>query len=157
MNPEYEKKLEARIRRELDALGELPAPPALAGRILRLVDQRSAAPWYRRAWPTWSLPARVASLGVLLAAFGGLSFGAWALTQGGALQVLTGGWLADACALWRTVGVLGDIATNFISRLGSGVLVTAFAVVFSAGVICIGLGSACVRLALRPVSNRIES
>ena len=27
MNPQFEKQLEASVRRELDALGELPAPP----------------------------------------------------------------------------------------------------------------------------------
>jgi hypothetical protein len=157
MNPEYEKKLEARIRRELNTLGELSAPPALADRILRIIEQRPVAPWYRRAWPTWPLQLRVASLAALLGMFGGLCFGTWELTQSESLQPLVGGWFADAGALWRTAGVLGDIAISFVSRLGGGVFIPALALMFSAGVICVGLGSACNRLALRPATNRIES
>lgn len=155
MNPDYEKQLAARVRRELDTLGELPAPPALAHRIMRVLEQRAAAPWYRRAWPTWPLGLRLASMVLLLGAFGGLCFGAWGLTHAVTTMEQTSNWLADAQALWRTVGVLGNIASTFTNRLGTGVIVTALALLFTACAMCIGLGSACVRLALRPVTNRI--
>ena len=157
MNPRYEKQLEAGVRRELDALGELPAPPALAKRILQVIEQRSVAPWYRRAWPTWPLALRAASLAILLGVFGGVCFGAWELTRDVTGSALATSWLADAAALWRTCGVLGDIGSTFISRLGTGIIVTGLALVFAACVACIGLGSACVRLAMRPATNRIES
>ena len=42
MNAEYEKQLEAGIRRELDALGELEAPPEIARRVMRVIEQRAA-------------------------------------------------------------------------------------------------------------------
>ena len=155
MNPDYEKQLEARVRRELDALGELPAPPALANRIMRVLEQRATAPWYRRAWPTWPLGLRLASLVLLLSAFGGLCFGAWELTHTVTTMEQTRSWFADAQALWRTVGVLGNIVSTFTARLGTGVIVTALALLFAASAVCIGLGSACVRLALRPAPNRI--
>ena len=155
MNANYEKQLEACVQRELDSLGELPAPPALANRIMGLIEQRAAAPWYRRAWPTWPQGLRLASLLLLLGAFGGLGFGAWGLTHTVATMEQTRGWLADAEALWRTVGVLGNIVSTFTSRLGTGVIVTGLALLFAAGALCIGLGSACVRLALRPATNRI--
>jgi hypothetical protein len=147
MNPQYEKQLEASVRRELETLGELPAPPALANRILQVIEQRSTAPWYRRAWPTWSLALRAASLVVLLGVFGGLCYGVWELDRAAVAQSLSGGWFADLSALWRTVGVLLNVACTFISRLGAGVIASGMALMFVSCVACIGLGSACVRLA----------
>jgi len=155
MNPQYEKQLEASVRQELDTLGELPAPPALANRIMRVLEQRATAPWYRRAWPTWPLGLRLASLVLLLGTFGGLCFGGWALSHALTTMEQTSSWFADAQALWRTVGVLGNIVSTFVNRLGTGVIVTGLALLFTACAMCIGLGSACVRLALRPASNRI--
>ncbi len=155
MNPDYEKKLEACVQRELDSLGELNAPPALANRIMRVLEERAAAPWYRRAWPTWPLGLRLASLLLLLGAFGGLCFGTWGLTHAVTTMEQSSSWLADAQALWRTVGVLGNIAGTFTDRLGTGVIVTGLALLFASGAVCIGLGSACVRLALRPATTKI--
>ena len=147
MNPRYEKQLETSVRRELEVLGELPAPPALANRIMQVIEQRSIAPWYRRAWPTWSLALRASSLVVLLGVFGGLCYGAWELDRAAVVQSLSGGWFADVGALWRTAGVLLNVACTFISRLGTGVIATGLALMFVTCVACIGLGSACVRLA----------
>ncbi len=155
MNPDYEKQLEARVQRELDSLGELNAPPALANRIMRVLEQRAATPWYRRAWPTWPLGLRIASLVLLLGAFGGLCLGTWGLTHAVTTMEQTSTWFAAAQALWRTVGVLGNVAVTFTDRLGAGVIVTGLALLFTACAVCIGLGSACVRLALRPATNRI--
>lgn len=155
MNPDYEKQLAARVQRELDALGELPAPPALANRILQQIAVRPAAPWYRRAWPTWPLRLRFASLTLLLGAFGGICFGAWELTHAVNSMGQTSSWFADAQALWRTVGVLGNIVSTFVNRLGAGVIVTGLALLFIAGATCIALSSACVRLALRPATTKI--
>lgn len=155
MNPDYEKQLEASVRRELDALGDLSAPPALTNRIMRVLEQRAAAPWYRRAWPTWPLGLRLASLVLLLGTFGGLCFGAWGLTHAVTTVEPTSVWFADAKALWRTVGVLGNIVSTFTSRLGTGIIGTGLALLFVASALCIALSSACVRLALRPATNRI--
>jgi len=157
MNPQQEQQLEASVRRELDALGELTAPPALANRILQAVGQRAVVPWYRRAWPTWPLSLRLASLVGLLGASAGLGFGAWELANTLAGQDSVSRWLTDASALWRVLGVLGDIVRTSFSRLDSKILGAGFALMFATGVACVGLGSACVRLALRPALNRIES
>src|ERR1019366_6589258 len=53
MNSEYEKQLEAVVRRELDALGELEAPPEIARGVMRVIEQCAALPWYRREWQGW--------------------------------------------------------------------------------------------------------
>lgn len=152
MNPQPEKQLEAAIRRELDTLGELHAPPALAQRILQVIAQRAAAPWYRRAWPTWPLALRMASLVFLMAVFVGLSLGAWEIARGAGLFP-AGNWFADAGALWRTCGVLANLPGTILGGFGMGVIVTSLGLLFAACVACLGLGSACVRLAL----NKIES
>jgi hypothetical protein len=157
MNPHYEKQLEAGVRRELDTLGELSAPPALANRILHTIAERSATPNYRRAWPSWPLTLRLTSLTVLLGVFGGLCFVTWQLLRLAHSSGATSARLADAQALGRTLVVLGGVASNLFHQLGLSVFITGLAIIFVAGVICIGLGSACVRLALRPASNRILS
>lgn len=155
MNPHYEQQLEASVRRELDALGELPAPPALANQILRAIEQRATTPWYRRTWPGWPLGLRLASLAVLLGVCGGLCFAIWESARSIASLETTSGWFADAQALWRTFGVLHGVANSLFNQLSTGLLVTGLALVFAICVVCIGLGSACVRLALRPATNRI--
>ena len=154
MNPEYEKQLEAGVRRELDALGELSAPPALANRIMRAIEQRATAPWYRQSWAAWPLSLRVASLTVLLLAFAGLCLGGWELTHATTGQGWFSSGLAEAGALWRTLGVLANTAVSLISRLGTGVIIGVVALIFASWAACIGLGTAYVRLAMRPALNR---
>jgi hypothetical protein len=155
MNPQYEKQLEACVRRELDALGELPTPPALARRIMRSVEQRVAVPWYRQAWSGWPLGWRLASLTTLLLAFGGLCWGSGLVTHGMTAPTWMSALFEDAGALWRTAVVLGNTVASLLSQLGTGVLVGGAAVMFAAWVMCIGLGTAYVRLAMRPAVNRI--
>jgi hypothetical protein len=154
MNPQYEKQLEASVRRELEALGELPAPPALANRIRQAIEQRAAAPWYRQSWAAWPFALRLGSLAALLLAFAGLCLGGWELTHGATGPGWFGGWFAEAGALWRTLGVLTNTAGALLSRLGTGVIVVGVALVFASWVTCIGLGTAYVRLAMRPALSR---
>jgi hypothetical protein len=154
MDPQYEKQLEACVRRELDALGELPAPPALANRIMQRLTAQPAAPWYRRAWTTWSPGLRFASLLFLFAAVGGLCLGTLELVGIVTTHELTSGWISDVQALWRTAGVLGNIGCSFYDRLGTGVIVTGLALLFTAAAVCLGVGSACIRFALCPAAHR---
>ena len=153
MNPDYEKQLEACVRRELSSLGELPAPSGLAGRIMRAVEQRAAVPWYRQSWSTWSVAWRAASLTALVLAFGGLCAGAWIVTH----DISTPSWLtsgvADASAIWRALEVLASTTASLIGRLGFGVLAMGAAMIFGAWATCIGLGTAYVRFAMRPAVN----
>jgi len=153
MNPQYEKELEGCVRRELDALGELPAPPALANRILRAIEQRATVPWYRQSWSMWPVALRTVSLTALVLAFGGLCFGAWEISQGATTSSWLTNWIADASTIWRTLGVLVNTTVSLISRLGVGVLAIGAALILGAWTTCIGLGTAYVRLAMRPAVN----
>ena len=146
MNPEYEKKLEASVRRELESLDELKAPDALAARIMAAV-MPDRTPWYARAWTTWTPALRLASATVLLLAFAGLCFGTWELTRTVAATETAGSYLADAKALWRTAGVLGGVVQTLINQVGTPVILTGLVMLFTAAAASIGLGSACFRLA----------
>lgn len=157
MNLDYEKQLEASVRRALEGLEELPAPPALASRIMQRIAEQPAAPWYRRAWPTWPVGLRLASLAILIGGFGGLCFGTWELVRTVSALETTSNWFADAQALWRTTGVLVDLVHTYTGRLGTGVIVTGLVLLFGVTATCIGLGSACVRLALRPAYHSLSN
>ena len=48
---------------------------------MRVIEQRAAAPWYRREWQTWPLALQTGSLAGLLAAFAFLCFEGWQLVR----------------------------------------------------------------------------
>ena len=151
MNPEFEKQLAAKVQQELNTLGELAAPPALAGRVLRAIEQRTAAPWYRCAWQSWPLALQGVSLVALLALFGGICYGVVELSH--AAQVSPAGqqageWFAWFGVLWKTAGVLADAAATAFRHLGTGFLIGCGLVLLATYAACVGLGTACVRLAL---------
>ena len=151
MNPEFENQLAAKIQQELNGLGELAAPPALAGRILRAIEQRTAAPWYRCPWQMWPVGLQGASLLVLAALFGAICYGFIPLSQ--AAQVSPAGqqageWFAWLGVLWKTAGVLASAVVTAFRQLGSGILIGCGLALLAAYAACVGLGTACVRLAL---------
>lgn len=158
MNPEYQRQLEAGVRRELESLGELAAPPALANRILQAIEARARVPWYHRSWSTWPLAWRVVSMAVLLLMFGGVCYSAWQIQHGAsgwAGARIWEGWMADAAGLWRALGVLASTAASLLGRLGTGVIAAGIVLVFATWASCIALGTAYVRLALRLSVNRV--
>ena len=68
MSAEYEKQLEAAIKRELKGLPDLPAPRTLMTRVLTAIENQSRLPWYRHPWQTWPVIGRaVAIVGLLTA------------------------------------------------------------------------------------------
>ena len=151
MNPDYEKQLEASVQRELSALGELQAPRGLTARVMGMIAQRAAVPWYRRAWQTWPAAWQAVSLVVLLAMFGGLCFGVVELSRvasGSAAGQQVSQWFAGFAVLWNAAGVLGDALSKAIQQLGMGVIV-GFVLVLAVGyAACFGLGTVYVRLAM---------
>jgi hypothetical protein len=158
MNDNYERELEAEIDARLRELGELTAPATLAPRVMRTIERRSVRPWYRQSWDTWPVALRAASFAGLLVLFAGLCFGAWQVAHGGAGQgsVSFGSWVAGAGALWRTLVLLANLPAEIVGPLGMQVAGFGIAMIFMAWVVCIGLGTVYVRLAMRPAANRIE-
>ncbi len=156
MNPEYERQLEASVQRELGALNDLQAPSGLAHRVLSAVEQRNAAPWYRRAWPTWSRGWQTASLVLLIGLCVGASLGFWSLFHSGAGQGTRSffdGCLSDLAVSFKVYAVVGDAMILGLRYLGTSVIAAAIAIVILLWVAGVGIGTACVRLAMQPALN----
>jgi hypothetical protein len=150
MNSDYEKQLEASVRRELSGLEELQAPPGLADRVMRAIEQRAAAPWYRRAWQTWPVPLQTASALVLVAAFTFLCFVAWQFTQTPEFASVTrvlGGWLDSLGLVWRMLNLLANLVVLAFKSLGPVCIAGLAMVALAAYAACVGLGTVYVRLA----------
>jgi hypothetical protein len=157
MNADYEKQLEASIRRELNSLGELEAPPDMAVRVMRVITRRDATPWYRCAWQTWPLAFRVVSFAGLTTAFGFLCFVSWWLVQfvaptPPARQIFA--WFNLADVAWKAVKTLVDAMGLAFWSLGPAVIIGAVLLLLVCYSACVGLGTIYFRLALAPVKER---
>lgn len=150
MNAEYEKQLESVVRRELDALGELEAPPEIARRVMRVIEQRAAAPWYRREWQAWPLGLQAGSLAGLLAAFACLCSGTSQLAQFASLTATARevtGWFSLANAAWHAVNVLANALGLALGSLSPAVVISSAILLLFCYATCLGLGTIYWRLA----------
>ena len=150
MNAEYEKQLEAVIRHELDALAELEAPPEIARRVMGVIEQRAALPWYRREWQTWPLALRAGSLAGLVATFACLCFGTAQLARFATLTPAArevSGWFSLANAAWNAVNVLTNAMGLAFRSLGPAVLIGSAVLLLFCYAACLGLGTIYWRLA----------
>jgi hypothetical protein len=150
MNAEYEKQLEAGIRRELAALGELEAPPEIAGRVLQLIERRARTPWYRREWQSWPMALRTVSLAGLLAAFAFLCFESSRLAYYARLTPAArevSGWFSLADAFWGAGSTLANALGLAFRSLGPAVLIGGAALFLFCYATCLGLGTIYWRLA----------
>lgn len=150
MNSDYEKQLAASVQRELNTLGELSAPGGLAARIMGSIQQRAAAPWYRRAWQTWPRPQRIVALAVMLTLFAGLCVGSWQFGQSDLLADtlgLIGERLSVLNVLWGAMSALGNAMTLAIQSIHPLVMIGGAVVLLACYAACMGLGTVCVRLA----------
>ena len=150
MNPEYEERLAAEIDRELRGLPELPAPSTLIPRVSAVIAQRRSLPWYRQPWQAWPLPMRAAALVILAAFFALLCLGAWRLPGTESYLAATrhaAGWFSGLTTLWNALNALIATLAQAVQLLGRGFLLGCLAAVALAWAICLGLGTACLRLA----------
>ena len=150
MNAEYEKQLEAVVRRELDALDELEAPPEIARRVMRVIEQRAALPWYRREWQTWPLALRAGSLTGLVAAFAFLCYGTSQLARFATLNPVAremSGWFSLASAAWNAVNVLANAVVLAFRSISPTVLIGSAVLLLMCYATCLGLGTIYWRIA----------
>jgi len=150
MNPDYDKRLEAEISRELKALPELAAPAALMNRVMAVIEQRATVPWYRRSWQTWPAALQTASLIGLLALFGGLCLGGWELSQTEAATLAlrrVSEWSSGLSVIGNTVNVLLDAAALAMKKLGPGFIAACLVLAGLTYAMCMGLGTVYFRLA----------
>jgi len=150
MNANHDTELAAQVDRELKSLPPLTAPSTLAPRVMAAIASRAAAPWYRQPWQAWPVLMRAAALVVLAAFFASLCFGAWRLPDTESYLAATrhtAGWASDLTTLWNGLNaVLGTLA-QAVQQLNRGILLGCLAAVALAWAICLGLGTACLRLA----------
>ncbi len=160
MNPKYEQQLGAEIDQALKSLPDLPAPETLRARVMSAVTRRARLPWYRQSWEFWPAPLRYAALAVLLGSFGGLCFGSWQLTRAAGVQLayqevaqLFSGPMAVVNAL---LSVLNGLLLA-VKHIHPAILLGCAAALGLAWALFVGLGTACVRLALADTRHRIET
>ena len=150
MNSSHEERLAAEIDQQLKSLPELQAPSTLILRVSAAIAQRRRSPWYRQPWQAWPVLMRAAALVVLAAFFASLCFGAWRLPDTESYLAATrhtAGWASDLTTLWNGLNaVLGTLA-QAVQQLNRGILLGCLAAVALAWAICLGLGTACLRLA----------
>jgi succinate dehydrogenase/fumarate reductase cytochrome b subunit len=150
MDPDYDKRLEAAISRELKALPELAAPGVLANRVMAALGQRARVPWYRRSWQMWPVVLQAASLVVLLALFGGLCLAGWELSQAETTAFAlhrVGEWFSGLSMIENTFNVLVSAAVLVVKKLGTGFIVTCLVAAGIGYAMCVGLGTVYCRLA----------
>jgi len=151
MNPNHDPTLEARITRELKSLSDLPAPAGLAGRVLRAIEARQSAPWYRRAWTTWPLGLQIASVLVLAAGFAGICWLGGGVSQSATETVAAHkntGWFAQLGFVWNLLRVFGEAIVAVLNHFGKGTVIAIALLIATAYAACVGLGTAYVRFAL---------
>jgi len=150
MSLEHERELELEIDRELKALPELDAPVTLASRVRLAVEQRRALRWYNQPWQNWPFGLRAVTLALLLIMFGGLCFVSWRLTRAAgyaaAMQEVAG-LFSGVTTLWNTINVLLGAVVLIAKHLGTGFMIACLLIAGAGYALCLGLGTACVRLA----------
>ena len=150
MNSEHDQNLEARIGRVLKELPELSAPSTLMPRVLGMIARRRALPWYRQPWPAWPIALRIATMVFLLASFGGLCFVSFELTRAAgftnAMQEI-GHSFSGLTVVWNVLTVLTSAVVLVLKHLGTGFIIGCCLAAALGYAVCVGLGTACVRLA----------
>jgi hypothetical protein len=150
MNSEHERELELEIDRELKALPELPAPGTLVRRVMLELERRRSLRWYTQPWQNWPLTLRVAALVLLSTMFGGLCFASWQLTRAAGVSAAmqeVGGLFSGLTTVWNLINVLLGAVVLVVKHLGTGFMIGCALVAGLGYALCVGLGTAYVRLA----------
>lgn len=130
-------ELERRVGEALRQLSEPKAPGTLLPRVMLAARARAARPWYSRAWMTWPVGWRVASVAAAAALV--VAVGVFTPVLEGLVASTSAAWLSRA-AEWvmaRTAGVRVAVETagvlwRAIVQPVSGYLVVALAVMWAA-------------------------
>lgn len=151
MTPDSRNHLEFEIDRALKSLPELEAPASLAPRVLAAIQRRAPAPWYRQPWPAWPTAFQGVSLFLLLGLFAGLCFAGWKLSQSAhyaAMAHQLGAVTENLDAAWTCLIVLLNAFLLSLKQLGWGVWMAVLTCLTLGYLLCVGLGTLCLRLAV---------
>lgn len=151
MNPDYEKRLEAEIDEVLKGLPELRAPEGLSSRVMAALARHTAQPWYRQPWELWPPALRFAALAVLLGSFGALCFAGWQLTRAAGVQLAIQEVAQPFSGVIALVNAFLSVLNGLVlavKRIHPAILLGCVAALGFAWALFVGLGTACVKLAL---------
>jgi hypothetical protein len=150
MEPDLDTELETRIDSELKKLPFSKAPASLAPRVLSILAARARMPWWHRAWWDWPLAAQAAFLVVALAIAGGFSGGTLILDQNATAYSQQ---MSERLAPITGLGQIGMTLANAFGLLwdkaAQPFVLYGLALAGSLYLICLGLGTVCVRYALK--------
>jgi hypothetical protein len=150
MNSEYERELESEIDRELARLPQLEAPATLARRVLLAVEQRRGLRWYNMPWQNWPMVLRITALALLSILFGALCVASWQLTKAAGVSAAfqeVASLFSGLTTLWNIVNVLLGAIVLVAKHLGTGFIIGCVFVAGSGYALCLGLGTAWLRIA----------
>jgi hypothetical protein len=150
MNPEYQKRLETEIGRELRGLPELQAPANLSKRVMEAISRREQVPWHRQSWEMWPAAVRFAAMVLMLGSFGALCFASWQLTRAAGFSTAmqeVGHLFSGVTAIWNALNAVAVAGLHVVRHFGTGFVIASCAAVAFGYLMCVGLGTACVRLA----------
>jgi hypothetical protein len=150
MKPEFDPQLESLLGAQLKRLPPIPAPASLLPKVMSAIAARAAVPWWQRAWWDWPLTAKAAFLLMAVAIAGAFSGGGVALDDGVShySQQVTER-LGPVKSVWDAVVTLLNVTWSLVDRIGQPLLLHA---AFGIGLLyltCLGLGTVCVRYALK--------
>lgn len=149
MPPDTRNRLELAIDRALKSLPELEAPASLAPRVLAVIQRQERARWYQQPWPAWPVALRGISLLLLIGAFAGLCYGGWKLPQSAHYAAIAQQLSAISNGLgaaWTCLNVLLNAVLLSLKHLGSGVWTVLLSCLALSYLLCVGLGTLCLRL-----------
>jgi hypothetical protein len=151
MSPDPDQDLTQQFDRALKALPELQAPVPLPRRVLAAIHARETLPWHRQAWSTWPVPAQALALFLLTSLFAGICLGAYKLPDVAAVAALKHQLLACLSvinAAWGAASALVNAAFRVVHNWGTGPLIGCAVAAILGYLMCVGLGTVYVRLAL---------
>lgn len=152
MSDQEKLELERVIHRELRGLPEPKAPETLVHRVMLAVHARERAPWWQRSWLAWPFGFQLVSLIVLLFSAGLVSYllgAAWDGVNVASIWqrvIASLAWLqpfAEVATALANAVVIICRAANPLWLLGAAGIIAA------AYLVCIGLGTVCVRVAFK--------
>jgi len=150
MSSEIDPKLASLLDAELKKLPPVKAPATLAPRIMAVLAARAHRPWWAHAWWDWPLAAKATFILLALALLGAVGGGGIILDDGvtSYSQQMTER-LAPVTSVGDTLLTLGNVVGLLWEKAAQPFLLH---VLVAAGLLyltCLGLGTACVRYALK--------
>jgi len=150
MNSEFDPKLESLLDAELKKLPPIAAPASLLPNVMSAIAARARMPWWQRAWWDWPLTAKAAFILIALAIVGAFSGGGVMLDEGVSnysQQVVER--FGPVTSLWDTVLTILNVVGSLVEKIGQPLLLYGAIFIGLLYLTCLGLGTVCVRYALK--------